>query len=40
MMLAGPLLRAVPVTIHIALARVPEVLDTARIVTISRITAG
>lgn len=39
MMLAGPLLRAVPVTIHIALARVPEVLDTARIVTISRITA-
>ncbi|MGO4449550.1 4-hydroxythreonine-4-phosphate dehydrogenase PdxA [Phyllobacterium sp. TAF24] len=39
MMLAGPLLRAVPVTIHIALSRVPEVLDTAKILAISRITA-
>ncbi|QND52530.1 4-hydroxythreonine-4-phosphate dehydrogenase PdxA [Phyllobacterium sp. 628] len=39
MMLAGPLLRAVPVTIHIALARVPEVLDMAKILSISRITA-
>ncbi|MBA8876515.1 4-hydroxythreonine-4-phosphate dehydrogenase PdxA [Phyllobacterium myrsinacearum] len=39
MMLAGPLLRAVPVTIHIALSRVPDVLDTAKILAISRITA-
>lgn len=39
MMLAGPLLRAVPVTIHIALSRVPEILDTNKILTISRITA-
>lgn len=39
MMLAGPLLRAVPVTIHIALSRVPEVLDIAKILAISRITA-
>jgi 4-hydroxythreonine-4-phosphate dehydrogenase len=39
MMLAGPLLRAVPVTIHIALSNVPAVLDTATILTVSRITA-
>jgi 4-hydroxythreonine-4-phosphate dehydrogenase len=39
MMLAGPLLRAVPVTIHIALSKVPAVLDTAKILTVSRITA-
>jgi 4-hydroxythreonine-4-phosphate dehydrogenase len=38
MMLAGPLLRAVPVTIHIALSKVPVVLDTATILTVSRIT--
>lgn len=40
MMLAGPLLRAVPVTIHIALAQVPAVLDTQTILDISRITAA
>lgn len=40
MMLAGPLLRAVPVTIHIGIAQVPAVLDTRTIVTISRITAA
>ncbi|ATU92154.1 4-hydroxythreonine-4-phosphate dehydrogenase PdxA [Phyllobacterium zundukense] len=39
MMLAGPLLRAVPVTIHIALSKVPVVLDTAKILAVSRITA-
>jgi len=39
MMLAGPLLRAVPVTIHIALARVPAILDTQTILDICRITA-
>lgn len=39
MMLAGPLLRAVPVTIHIALGKVPAVLDTNKVVTVSRITA-
>ncbi|MHC1549540.1 4-hydroxythreonine-4-phosphate dehydrogenase PdxA [Phyllobacterium sp. K27] len=39
MMLAGPLLRTVPVTIHIGLAQVPLVLDTQTIVAISRITA-
>ena len=39
MMLAGPLLRAVPVTIHIALNKVPAVLDTATILTVCRITA-
>jgi 4-hydroxythreonine-4-phosphate dehydrogenase len=38
MMLAGPLLRTVPVTIHIALSNVPAVLDTATILTVSRIT--
>ncbi len=38
MMLAGPLLRTIPVTIHIALAQVPLVLDTQTIVAISRIT--
>jgi len=40
MMLAGPELRVVPVTVHIPLARVPQVLDTARIVTAGRITAA
>lgn len=39
MMLAGPLLRAVPVTIHIALSKVPAVLDTQSILIVSRITA-
>jgi 4-hydroxythreonine-4-phosphate dehydrogenase len=39
MMLAGPLLRAVPVTIHIALNKVPAVLDTVTILTVCRITA-
>ncbi len=39
MMLAGPQLRAVPVTIHIALARVPTVLNTDEIVAVSRIVA-
>lgn len=40
MMLAGPLLRAVPVTIHIALAQVPAVLDTRTILDVCRITAA
>lgn len=39
MMLAGPELRAVPVTIHIALNTVATVLDAATILTVSRITA-
>jgi len=39
MMLAGPQLRAVPVTIHIALNKVAAVLDTATILTVCRITA-
>ena len=39
MMLAGPDLRAVPVTIHIALADVPTALTTAAIVETVRITA-
>lgn len=39
MMLAGPELRAVPVTIHIALADVPKALTTAAIVATVRITA-
>lgn len=39
MMLAGPDLRAVPVTIHIALAEVPNALTTAAIVETVRITA-
>ncbi|MRG55810.1 4-hydroxythreonine-4-phosphate dehydrogenase PdxA [Phyllobacterium sp. SYP-B3895] len=39
MMLAGPELRAVPVTIHIALNKVATVLDAATILTVSRITA-
>ncbi|MBB3235226.1 4-hydroxythreonine-4-phosphate dehydrogenase [Phyllobacterium endophyticum] len=39
MMLAGPKLRAVPVTIHIALNKVAVVLDTATILTVCRITA-
>ena len=38
MMLAGPTLRAVPVTIHIALADVPAALTTDAIVTTSHIT--
>ena len=39
MMLAGPQLRAVPVTIHIALNKVPAVLDVVTILTVCRITA-
>jgi 4-hydroxythreonine-4-phosphate dehydrogenase len=39
MMLAGPKLRAVPVTIHIALADVPQRLTRQSIVTTGRITA-
>lgn len=39
MMLAGPDLRAVPVTIHIALADVPRALTTEAIVETTRITA-
>ncbi|GGA92727.1 4-hydroxythreonine-4-phosphate dehydrogenase [Brucella endophytica] len=39
MMLAGPQLRAVPVTIHIPLAEVPKQLTTQDIVAVSRITA-
>ena len=39
MMLAGPDLRTVPVTIHIALADVPKALTTDLIVTTARITA-
>jgi 4-hydroxythreonine-4-phosphate dehydrogenase len=39
MMLAGPALRTVPVTIHIPLSRVPSVLSTALIVTTGRIVA-
>ncbi|MEN3141485.1 4-hydroxythreonine-4-phosphate dehydrogenase PdxA [Ochrobactrum sp. WV_118_8] len=39
MMLAGPQLRAVPVTIHIPLAEVPVRLRTADIIEVSRITA-
>ena len=39
MMLAGPTLRAVPVTIHIALADVPAALTTDAIVTTAHITA-
>lgn len=40
MMLAGPQLRAVPVTIHIPLSEVPVRLNTADIVEVSRITAA
>ena len=40
MMLAGPSLRAVPVTVHCALADVPGLLDTATIATKARITAA
>ena len=40
MMLAGPTLRAVPVTIHIALADVPAALTTDAIVTTAHITAS
>lgn len=39
MMLAGPQLRAVPVTIHISLAQVPRCLTTDEIIAVSRITA-
>jgi len=39
MMLAGPKLRSVPVTIHVALALVPEALSLDLILDISRITA-
>lgn len=40
MLLAGPDLRTVPVTIHIALAEVPRALTTELIVTTGRITAA
>ncbi|AGB47121.1 4-hydroxythreonine-4-phosphate dehydrogenase PdxA [Mesorhizobium sp. ESP6-5] len=40
MMLAGPDLRTVPVTIHIALAEVPKVLSTELIVATARIAAA
>lgn len=40
MMLAGPELRTVPVTIHIALREVPEALTTDLIVATARITAA
>ncbi|ESZ17896.1 4-hydroxythreonine-4-phosphate dehydrogenase PdxA [Mesorhizobium sp. L48C026A00] len=40
MMLAGPELRTVPVTIHIALREVPEALTTELIVATARITAA
>jgi 4-hydroxythreonine-4-phosphate dehydrogenase len=40
MMLAGPALRAVPVTIHIPLAQVPGALSTELIVTTARIVAS
>jgi 4-hydroxythreonine-4-phosphate dehydrogenase len=40
MLLAGPDLRTVPVTIHIALAEVPKVLTTELIVATARITAA
>lgn len=40
MMLAGPSLRAVPVTVHCALADVPRLLDTANIAAKARITAA
>ncbi|WP_171878154.1 4-hydroxythreonine-4-phosphate dehydrogenase PdxA [Mesorhizobium loti] len=40
MMLAGPDLRTIPVTIHIALAEVPKLLTTELIVTTARITAA
>ena len=40
MMLAGPKLRSVPVTIHIALSHVEEALDVDIIVQTARITAG
>jgi 4-hydroxythreonine-4-phosphate dehydrogenase len=39
MMLAGPELRVVPVTVHIPLRAVPQALTTERIVTVGRITA-
>ena len=39
MMLAGPMLRAVPVTVHIPLAAVPRALTEAAIVTAGRVTA-
>jgi len=40
MMLAGPELRVVPVTVHVPLRAVPEALTTERIVTVGRITAA
>ena len=40
MLLAGPDLRTVPVTIHIALAEVPKVLTTELIVATARVTAA
>jgi len=40
MMLAGPMLRAVPVTVHIPLAEVPRALSRAAIVTAGRVAAA
>ncbi len=40
MMLASPLLRVVPVTVHVSLRRAIEMLDTATIQTTARITAA
>jgi 4-hydroxythreonine-4-phosphate dehydrogenase len=40
MMLAGPMLRVVPVTVHIPLAAVPAALTAAAIVTAGRVTAA
>jgi len=40
MMLAGPELKTVPVTVHMALRHVPDALSTGLIVEIARITAG
>lgn len=40
MMLAGPMLRVVPVTVHIPLAEVPRALTTEAIVTAGRVTAA
>jgi 4-hydroxythreonine-4-phosphate dehydrogenase len=39
MMLAGPTLRVVPITVHVALARVPELLSQELIVAKARVTA-
>lgn len=39
MLLSGPQLRAIPITVHIALADVPAALTTERVLTIARIAA-